>query len=50
VVLEAEHLCMSLRGVQARGVQTVTSALHGLVGDDARTRQEFLALTGTGGR
>ena len=48
VVLEAEHLCMSLRGVQAPGVKTVTSALHGLVRDDARTRQEFLALTGAG--
>jgi GTP cyclohydrolase I len=45
VVLEAEHLCMSLRGVQAPGARTVTSALHGLVRDDPRTRQEFLALT-----
>jgi GTP cyclohydrolase I len=46
VVIEAEHLCMSLRGVQKPGSRTVTSALHGLVRDDARTRQEFLALTG----
>jgi GTP cyclohydrolase I len=46
VVLEAEHLCMSLRGVQKAGARTVTSALHGLVRDDPRTRQEFLALTG----
>ena len=46
VVLEAEHLCMSLRGVQKLGAKTVTSALHGLVRDDAGTRQEFLALTG----
>jgi GTP cyclohydrolase I len=46
VVLEAEHLCMSLRGVQKPGARTVTSALHGLVRDDPRTRQEFLALTG----
>ena len=45
VVLEAEHLCMSLRGVQKLGAKTVTSALRGLVRDDARTRQEFLALT-----
>jgi GTP cyclohydrolase I len=45
VVLEAEHLCMSLRGVQKQGAKTVTSALHGLVRDDVRTRQEFLALT-----
>jgi GTP cyclohydrolase I len=45
VVLEAEHLCMSLRGVQKLGANTVTSALHGALRDDARTRQEFLALT-----
>jgi GTP cyclohydrolase I len=49
VVLEAEHLCMSLRGVQAAGAQTVTSALHGLLRDDARSRQEFLALIGRKG-
>jgi GTP cyclohydrolase IA len=48
VVLEAEHLCMSLRGVQKLGARTLTSALHGLVRDDPRTRQEFLALTGSG--
>jgi GTP cyclohydrolase IA len=46
VVLEAEHLCMSLRGVQKAGARTVTSALHGLVRDDPRTREEFLNLTG----
>jgi GTP cyclohydrolase I len=45
VVIEAEHLCMSLRGVQKRGATTVTSALHGRVRDDPRTRSEFLALT-----
>jgi GTP cyclohydrolase I len=45
VVLEAEHLCMSLRGVQKFGSTTVTSSLHGSVRDDVRTRQEFLALT-----
>lgn len=45
VVLEAEHLCMSMRGVQKFGATTVTSALHGQVRDDPRTRQEFLALT-----
>jgi GTP cyclohydrolase I len=44
VVLEAEHLCMSLRGVQKAGTRTVTSALHGLVREDSRTRQEFLDL------
>ena len=46
VVVEAEHMCMSLRGVQKPGARTVTSALHGLVRDDLRTRQEFLSLTG----
>jgi len=45
VVLEAEHLCMTIRGVQKPGAVTVTSALRGLVRDDERTRQEFLALT-----
>ena len=44
VVIEAEHLCMSLRGVQKPGTLTATSALRGLVRDDSRTRQEFLAL------
>jgi GTP cyclohydrolase IA len=44
VLIEAEHLCMSLRGVQKLGASTVTSALHGLVRDDPSTRQEFLAL------
>jgi GTP cyclohydrolase I len=46
VVLEAEHLCMTLRGVQKPGAKTVTSALLGLVRDDPRTRQEFLAHAG----
>jgi GTP cyclohydrolase IA len=44
VIVQAEHLCMSLRGVQKPGSLTVTSALRGLVRDDARTRQEFLSL------
>ena len=46
VVLEADHLCMSLRGVRATGARTITSAVHGLLRDDARSRQEFFALTG----
>ncbi len=46
VVVEAEHLCMSLRGVQAPGTRTLTSAVHGLLREDARSRQEFFALTG----
>ncbi len=45
VVIEAEHLCMSIRGVRAHGSRTVTSAVHGLLRDDARSRQEFFALT-----
>jgi GTP cyclohydrolase IA len=49
VVIEAEHQCMSLRGVRARGARTTTSALHGLLREDARSRQEFFALTGSGG-
>lgn len=44
VIVEAEHLCMSMRGVQKPGSRTVTSALRGLIKDDARTRQEFLSL------
>ena len=48
VVIEAEHLCMSLRGVRAMGARTVTSALHGELREDVRTRQEFFALTGIG--
>jgi GTP cyclohydrolase I len=46
VVVEAEHLCMSLRGVRATGSRTVTSALRGLVRDDGRTRAEFFSLAG----
>ena len=48
VVLEAEHLCMALRGANARGTKTTTSALTGLVRTDGRTRQEFLALARAG--
>jgi GTP cyclohydrolase I len=44
VVIEAEHSCMSLRGVQASGVLTVTSSLQGLLREDARSRSEFLSL------
>jgi GTP cyclohydrolase I len=47
VVIEASHLCMSLRGVRAEGSRTLTSALHGALREDARTRAEFFALTGT---
>ncbi|MBL1111083.1 GTP cyclohydrolase I FolE [Streptomyces sp. 110] len=46
VVIEAEHSCMTLRGVQATGSSTMTSTLLGLLRSDARSRAEFLALTG----
>src|SRR5215207_5272067 len=49
VVIEAEHLCMSLRGVRARGTRTTTSALRGLLREDPRSRNEFFALTGKRG-
>ncbi|MGH9079356.1 MAG: GTP cyclohydrolase I FolE [Acidimicrobiales bacterium] len=48
VVLEADHLCMSLRGVSASGSRTVTSALHGLLRESPGSRQEFFALTHAG--
>jgi GTP cyclohydrolase I len=44
VVISAEHMCMSLRGVQAHGSRTITSALHGRLREDARSRAEFFAL------
>lgn len=46
VVLEAEHTCMTLRGVRATGSVTVTSAMHGLLREDGRSREEFFALAG----
>ncbi len=46
VVIEAEHLCMTLRGVRAVGSRTVTSTLLGCLREDARSRAEFFALTG----
>jgi GTP cyclohydrolase I len=45
VVIEAEHMCMTIRGVRAHGAKTVTSALHGALRNDPRTRSEFLTLT-----
>jgi len=46
VVVEAEHLCMTMRGVRATGASTVTSALHGCLREDARSRAEFFSLAG----
>ena len=48
VVMHAEHMCMTLRGVQAVGTTTVTSSLRGLVLKDDRTRTEFFNLAGAG--
>jgi GTP cyclohydrolase I len=45
VVIEAEHTCMTLRGVRATGSTTITSTMLGLLRDDPRSRSEFLALT-----
>ena len=42
VMIEAEHLCMTMRGVKKPGSVTVTSAVRGLFRNDARTRQEAL--------
>lgn len=46
VVLEAEHSCMTLRGVRAHGAKTVTSTLLGTLRADPRSRAEFFALAG----
>jgi GTP cyclohydrolase I len=50
VVIEAEHLCMTLRGVQAVGSKTVTSTLLGTLRSDPRSRAEFFTLVGLDGR
>ena len=44
VVIEAEHLCMTARGVRKPGAKMVTSAMRGLFRSDSNTRQEFLGL------
>jgi GTP cyclohydrolase IA len=44
IVVQAEHTCMTIRGVSARGATTVTSTLLGRLRNDARSRAEFLAL------
>ncbi len=48
VVIEAEHTCMTMRGVRAAGSQTVTSAVRGCFKKDIKTREEGLRLLGLG--
>jgi len=49
VVIEAEHMCMSMRGISKPGSSTVTSALRGIMSDGA-TRAEMMALVLSGSR
>ncbi|MGP9537451.1 GTP cyclohydrolase I FolE [Brachybacterium sp. AOP43-C2-M15] len=44
VVIEAEHMCMSMRGVRAEGARTVTSAVRGMLRESASTRAEAMSL------
>jgi GTP cyclohydrolase I len=46
VLIEAEHLCMSMRGVRTPKAKTVTSAVRGIIKDNPATRAEVLALIG----
>ncbi|HEY1332498.1 MAG TPA: GTP cyclohydrolase I FolE [Actinomycetota bacterium] len=48
VLIEAEHLCMTMRGIKKPGSVTVTSAIRGLFRSDARTRAEALELVARG--
>jgi GTP cyclohydrolase IA len=49
VVIEAQHLCMMMRGVQKQNSKTITSSMRGSFRDDAKTRDEFLRLAHGGG-
>jgi GTP cyclohydrolase I len=44
VVLECEHLCMAMRGIQKSGARTITSAVRGTLRADAKTRAEAMSL------
>lgn len=44
VVIEAEHLCMTMRGARAAGAKTMTSALRGAIKNEAKTRAEVMSL------
>ena len=50
VVIEAEHLCMTMRGARAAGSSTQTSALRGIMRSDARTRNEVMTLLAGGSK
>lgn len=46
VIIKAEHLCMTMRGIKKPGSKTITSALRGSVRKDERTRMEVMSLIG----
>ena len=48
VVIEAQHMCMMMRGVQKQNALTITSAMRGAFADNPSTRAEFMALTRQG--
>lgn len=48
VVVEAEHMCMSMRGVRAEGARTVTSAVRGMLRESSSTRAEAMSLINRG--
>ncbi|MSY22926.1 MAG: GTP cyclohydrolase I FolE, partial [Actinobacteria bacterium] len=48
VVIEAEHMCMAMRGIKKTGASTVTSAVRGLFRDDVAARSEAMRFIGTG--
>jgi len=47
VIIEAQHMCMQMRGVQKQNSVTTTSAFTGLFEDSGKTREEFMAIIGT---
>jgi GTP cyclohydrolase I len=48
VVIEAEHMCMTMRGARAQGTKTITSSVHGALREKPEARAEFLGLIGLG--